>query len=318
MAQKFQGVIPPIVTPLTIDGQLDHESLARSIEHMLAAGVDALFALGSSGEVAFSTDERRREVIDCAIQTIGGRVPLLVGCIDMQTERVLEHARTAQALGADAIVVTAPFYALGGAVEVENHFRQLADSLEVPLVAYDLPQCVHTKLDGRMLVRLGQEGVLACVKDSSGDDVAFRFLLDDNRAAGSPLTLLTGHEVVVDGAYLAGADGSVPGLGNVDPGGYVRMWHAAQAGDWEAVRQEQSHLARLMRICTVTSGVTGFAAGVGAFKTALALMGVFTSNQMPRPVSRLQGENVEAIARVLADCGIPLEHTPAQVSTGTS
>lgn len=68
------------------------------------------------------------------------------------------------------------------------------------------------------------------MKDSSGDDVSFRFLLQDNERAGHPLSLLTGHEVVVDGAYLGGADGSVPGLANVDPAGYVRQWNAYQAG----------------------------------------------------------------------------------------
>ncbi len=317
MTHKFAGVIPPVVTPLTADRQLDRVSLKRSIQRLLDAQVDGLFVLGSSGEVAFSTDQRRREIIQVAVETIGKRVPLLVGCIDMQTERVIEHAQVAASLGAEAIVATAPFYALGGSAEIEEHFRQIAQSVDLPLFAYDLPQCVGKKLDFDLLVRLGQNGVLAGVKDSSGDDVSFRFLLDDNRRAGSPLTLLTGHEVVVDGAYLAGAAGSVPGLANIDPDGYVRMWQAAKAGDWQSVRREQDRLSALMRIVTVTSGVTGFAAGVGAFKTALALMGVFDTNQMPRPVATLQGENVQAVADVLQECGIEMERTPAEVSAST-
>src|SRR5699024_10496671 len=153
------------------------------------------------------------------------------------------HVRRAEEIGADGIVATAPFYAITGPEEIEAHFRAIAAATDLPVFAYDLPVCVHVKLDGDMLTRLGADGVLAGVKDSSGDDVAYRRLVAKNRAAGSPLVLLTGHEVVVDGTYLAGGNGSVPGLGNVDPAGYVRMDRAARAGDWETVRAEQDRLA---------------------------------------------------------------------------
>lgn len=155
-----------------------------------------------------------------------------------------------------------------------------------------------------MLLDLAKEGVLDGVKDSSGDDVSFRFLLQDNRNAGNPLSVLTGHEVVVDGAYLGGADGSVPGLGNVDPAGYVRQWNAYQAGDWEAVRTEQDRLASLMRITGVAKSVMGFGAGVGAFKTALKILGVYSSNQVPEPVSALNAEEEQAIADILSAHGL--------------
>lgn len=304
MSPRFSGVIPPVVVPLTEDRQLDVASFQASINRMIDAGVDGLFFLGSSGEVAFSTDERRDEVLKVAVDTVAGRVPVLAGVIDMQTERMIEHARRAEAIGVDAVVATAPFYALGGPAEIEANFRAIHEAVELPLFAYDIPVCVHKKLGVDLLVRLGKEGVLAGVKDSSGDDVSFRFLVRENERAGHPLTLLTGHEVVVDGAYLGGADGSVPGLANVSPEPYVAQWKAAQAGDWAEVSRLQDHLADLMRIATVTSGVTGFGAGVGSFKTALWLMGIFQTNQMPRPVAPLEGENVERIADVLREAGL--------------
>ena len=230
-------------------------------------------------------------------------MPVFVGIIDTETERVLEHGRRAEELGADVLVATAPFYALGGEAEVEEHFRILHAELDLPIFAYDIPVCVHTKLSWKLLARLGAEGVLAGVKDSSGDDISFRYLVQENEKNGHPMSLLTGHEIVVDGAYLSGADGSVPGLGNVDPDGYVRMWKAAQAGDWATVKTEQDKLNELSHIFDVTTGVTGYAGGVGAFKTALMLMGIYETNQMPRPVKKLEGDNVEAIRRVLVDCG---------------
>lgn len=315
----FQGVIPPVVTPLTAEGELDKVSYKRSIDRMIDAGVDGLFILGSSSEVVFSTDTRRREIVEAAMQAVAGRVPVFVGCIDTETNRVIEHAKVAQELGAAALVATAPFYALGGVAEIERHFRLIHEAVpQLPLFAYDIPVCVHVKLPNDLLLRLGQEGVLAGVKDSSNDDVSFRFLIDANNKAGHPLTLLTGQEVVVDGAYMAGADGSVPGLANVEPTGYVRMWKAARAGDWTTVKAEQDTLADLMRIVLVTRGVQGFGAGVGAFKTALALLGVFDTNQMPDPVRPLQGENVEAIAEVLHGVGLPLARSAEEVSAATN
>ena len=300
----FSGVVPPVVTPNTPDHQLDIVSFERSINRLIEAGVDGLFFLGSSGEVVFATDERRDQIVREAVRIVDHRVPVLVGIIDTETERVLEHGRRALALGADALVATAPFYALGGPADVEEHSRILHQELDAPLFAYDIPVCVHTKLPWKMLARLGAEGVLAGVKDSSGDDVSFRYLVQENEKNGHPLTLLTGHEIVVDGALLSGADGSVPGLANVEPEGYVRMWKAAQEGNWAEVKREQDRLNEISHIFDVTSGVQGYGAGVGAFKCALNLMGIFDSDQMPRPVKPLDGQNREAIKQVLIANGL--------------
>ncbi len=303
-AFKISGVVPPVVTPDTPDHELDVASFERLINYMIEAGVDGLFFLGSSGEVVFSTDERRDQIVREAVRIVDHRVPVLVGIIDTETERAIEQGKRAIALGADALVATAPFYALGTMADVENHFRILHEELDAPIFAYDIPVCVHTKLPWKLLAKLGAEGVLAGVKDSSGDDISFRYLCQENEKLGHPMSILTGHEIVVDGAYLSGADGSVPGLANVEPHGYVRMWKAAQAGDWAQVKAEQDRLNEISHIFDVTTGVAGYGGGVGAFKTALWLMGIFESNTMPRPVKALEGDNVEAIRKVLADNGL--------------
>ncbi len=300
----IRGVIPPVIIPLTEKRQLDIPSFSRSIDRMIDAGVDGLFFLGSSGEVAFLTDAQRQHVLSEAIALVRGRVPILAGIIDMETLRVIDQAKRAEALGVDGLVATAPFYALGGPKETERHFRAIRENTDLPLYAYDLPNCVHTKLEPEMLVRLGRDGVIQGVKDSSGDDVEFRWLVLENEDAGHPLQLLTGHEVCVDGAYLAGADGAVPGLANVDPVSYVEQWRAYQAGDWLKVKEIQDHLARLMFVTRRVKATVGFGAGVGAFKTALWQMGLFETNQMREPVQALTGDDVIAIVDVLKSEGM--------------
>lgn len=301
----FSGIVPPIVTPLTLEGEVDTTSLERLLSLQIEAGVDGLFVLGSSGEVGYLTDAQRAQVVQTAIGHVGGQVPVLVGVNDMTTNRVIAVAEQAREAGADAIVATAPFYAITDAAETATHFRSIHAAVDLPLFAYDVPVRVHSKLSPAMLVELGREGVIAGVKDSSGDDVSFRMLL--RQSAGlENFAVFTGHEVVVDGCLLMGASGAVPGLANVDPHGYVRLWRAAQAGDWAAAKAEQDRLTDLFSIVEApTPGrVSAGAAGLGAFKTALALRGVITGNTMCAPMLSLDQSETATIKVVLEQAGL--------------
>ena len=314
MAIRTMGPSGQYETGLDAAGSALPELLAPAggLDQMLAAiaaGADAIYAgLGDfNARVSahgFTDDEFAR---GCAVAHAHGvrvYVTLNVFVFDDELSDAVALGAHALELGADALVATCPFYALQGMTEVEEHFRILHEELDLPIFAYDIPVCVHTKLPWKLLAKLGAEGVLAGVKDSSGDDISFRYLVQENEKNGHPMSILTGHEVVVDGAYLGGADGSVPGLANVEPEGYVRQWKAAQAGDWATVKAEQDRLNEISHIWDVTSGVQGYAGGVGAFKTAMNLMGIFDSPTMPRPVKAMTGENVEAIKKVLQDNGL--------------
>ena len=187
MSSTIRGVVPPLAIPLK-DGELDVPSLERHINRMIDAGLDGLFVSGSTGEVAFSTAERRAQIQREAVRIVDGRVPLLVGVIDTETERVIENIKAVEEIGgATGVVATAPFYALGGETEVERHFRLLKENTSLELWAYDIPVCVHTKLSPDLLMRLGRDGVIDGVKDSSGDDV-WRTRPPATRCSCSPAT----------------------------------------------------------------------------------------------------------------------------------
>ncbi|MFG2564897.1 dihydrodipicolinate synthase family protein [Streptomyces sp. NPDC048567] len=302
---RHTGVIPPVVTPLTADGELDLPSLERVVAHLIDGGVTGLFALGSSGETAYLTPGQQDRVIEAVTAAAGGQVPVLVGAIETTTNRVVERARRAAELGADAVVVTAPFYTRTHATEIDRHFRDVAAALDLPVLAYDVPVCVHSKLDPELLLPLAADGVLAGVKDSSGDDGSFRRLVIGARELPG-FSVLTGHELVVDAMMLGGADGSVPGLGNVDPHGYVRLHEAAVRGDWAAARAEQDRLVALFDIVRAARPGTASAtaAGLGAFKTALMLRGVIATNVMSPPMRPLDAAETAAVAACLDRAGL--------------
>lgn len=304
-APRFSGVIPPLVTPRTRDGDIDPASLECLVEHVLDGGVAGVFALGSSGETPYLTTAERELVLRTTVTAVAGRVPVVVGVNEQTTARVVAEAQRLADAGADALVVTSPYYALSDEREVEAHFHAAAAATALPVFAYDVPVRTHCKLAPALVERLARDGAIVGVKDSSGDDVAFRLVLRRTRDIAG-FSALTGHEVCVDGAMLAGAAGSVPGLANVDPAGYVRLDEAARRGDWAAVRAEQDRLADLFAIVFApTPGrVSPGAAGLGAFKTALALLGVIDDNAMSAPMLALDADERARVAAVLERAGL--------------
>jgi 4-hydroxy-tetrahydrodipicolinate synthase len=301
---RFEGVIPPVVTPLTEGFAVDYPSYTRVLEHLIAGGVHGLFVLGSTSEVVFHDEATRRKIIEHTVKVVNRRVPVLAGVIDPATDRMIAHARTAQTIGVDAVVVTAPFYTRTSQPEIVDHFRYVRDALDVPVVAYDIPVCVHSKLERASIGTLAREGAIAGVKDSSGDDGNFRYLLTD--LADLPdFFLMTGSEIVVDSVLAMGAHGVVPGLGNVDPHGYVRLWDAARRGDWAAARAEQQRLCALFEIVWIgTPRTSAGASGVGGFKTAMRRLGIIDTNIMARPQRSLNEAEAARIEPILRATGL--------------
>jgi len=300
----FTGVVPPVVTPLNADFTVDYASFTRVLENLIDAGVHGLFVLGSTSEVVFHDAETRKAITEHAIKIANGRVPVLVGVIDPTTDRVINHSLIAKAAGADAVVVTAPFYTRTNQAETIDHFRYIKDAVDLPIIAYDIPVCVGLKLDRKTTVTLAKEGAIVGLKDSSGDDGNLRYVLADMKGDANFFGM-TGSEIVVDSVLAMGAHGVVPGLANVDPAGYVKLWNLVQAGDFAGARAEQERLCALFEIVWISTGRTSAgSAGVGAFKTAMRSLGIIANNTMARPQRALNDEETGKINAILKATGL--------------
>ncbi len=163
----FDGIIPPLVTPLTAEGEVDVASLKRLTRYTVDGGVDGLWVLGATGQFHTLTERQRSVVTDTVIQEVNGQVPVLIGCIDSGSERCIERAKMAKASGADAIFATTPIYDKVTQVEVFTHFRRIRESVDIPMLAYDASYATQTPMEIATVVELAEEGTLVGIKDSA-------------------------------------------------------------------------------------------------------------------------------------------------------
>lgn len=308
----LKGVVPPVCTPFTADYRVDEKSLRNLINHLIDGGVHGLFILGSTSEVAYLTDENRAEVIRITMDEVKGRVPVVVGAIDTTTLRVIEHVKVAVAAGVEGIVITAPFYVRTHPAEIANHFRLVKKACpNTPIYAYDIPIAVNgVKLDLGTLTTLAKEGVIHGVKDSSGNDAGIRaVILGIKKLNLDNFVVLTGSELTVDSALMFGADGVIPGIGNIDPAGYVKIYDLVKSGDFAGARKEQERLFEMFGLVDVGAAdrMGRGSSAIGAFKAGLKLLGIIEDARTAPPAIPLNENEIAAIKPFLTQAGLQLK-----------
>jgi 4-hydroxy-tetrahydrodipicolinate synthase len=208
------GVVCPIVTPLTSSGELD-EDVFRQLIDALVPDLDGLFVLGSSGELTRLPDRVVGRTARVATEQVGGRIPVYLGIGDTGLDRTLERAERLADVGADYLVVSAPFYyPVTPDALLVGYFEAIADRVPRPIVLYNIPQTTHVPLPPDVVRMLAPHPRIVGIKDSAGDPFQFAQLLavrtDDFR-------LLQGREELTASSTWAGADGVISAMGNFAP-----------------------------------------------------------------------------------------------------
>lgn len=296
---QLHGIIPPMCTPLTDAGEIDLPSVGTLVDHLVNGGVHGLFALGSTGEFASLTGRQRAALLEATVAAARGRVPVLAGILDTSTSRCIENGLAAQAAGADALVLAPIYYYRASQAELCDLFRAVRAAVDLPLIAYDVPTAVNTKLECDTIARLAAEGTIAGLKDSSGATEGFRRVLLATR--GTSLRAFTGSELIIDACLRMGAHGSVPGLGNVFPAEYVQIYNLARAGDWDGAAAMQERLLACFYEL-ITQGDPGYSASssaLGGFKTGLKLRGAIGSTRVGAPLHSFGPAEEQRVADVM-------------------
>ena len=226
---RHGAVSPPIVTPFDADGDVDTDALADHVDALVAAGLDGMVPCGTTGEFASLTDAERRTVIETVVDAADGRVPVIAGAADTSVAGVRERLETADALGADAALVTLPYYHTSTAPAGQRAFLDaVADDAPLPIYLYDIPSTVGEPIDPDVLAAVAEREAIVGLKDTSADVSAVDVAVD---RTPDEFTVFQGVDALLYPSASLGVDGGIHALSQVIPEVFVALGEALRAGD---------------------------------------------------------------------------------------
>lgn len=295
-----RGVIPPLVTPLTRSGELDAAALGRILERMIHAGVDGVFALGTTAEAPSLSHAMRFEIVRAVCEMANGRVPVLVGVTDTSLEEAIELAVHAHQCGAVAAVAAPPFYFPVTQDELFEFMKLLASASPVPVFLYNFPGMTKINFELDTLKRLARLPNVTGLKDSSGDLDYFRAALHAVAEVDDFAVFMGPEEMLAEGLHL-GAAGGVTGGANLFPELFVGLYRAVIEGRAEDERRLQ---ARVTEISEKIYELGGYGSGfLRSMKAAMAICGL-CENVMAPPHLPLDEARCELVRARLEEMGL--------------
>ncbi|MDL2406591.1 dihydrodipicolinate synthase family protein [Rhizobium calliandrae] len=166
---KFEGIYTPAITPLGQDGQIDRPAFAAVLESLMEAGVHGIIVGGSTGEYYAQSPQERFDLGAYAKDVIGNRTPLIIGTGATRTEDSVEYAKSAKEIGADAILVSSPPYALPTERENAIHALTVDRAANLPMMLYNYPARMGVMMGNEYFSRVGKSRNVVAIKESSGD-----------------------------------------------------------------------------------------------------------------------------------------------------
>ena len=284
------GIVCPLVTPLTPDGDLD-EAVLRALIDGLVPRLDGLFVLGSSGELTWLPDDVAARVVEVAVDQVAGRVPVYAGVGDTGLERTLARADRLAIDGVDYLVVTTPFYyRVGSEPHLVDYFVTIAERVAAPVLLYNIPQNTHLPLVPDLARVLAAHPRIVGIKDSAGDWFAFEEFLT---LRADDFSVIQGREQLAAISFWSGADGLISGMANFAP----RLLQELAA----AIAEQRPRADALGLQAEVNDLAAVFAQGewLAGLKYALRALG-WDVGDPSRPIPSCDAPQRQVIDRILA------------------
>lgn len=286
----LKGIIPPMVTPLTANGELDDEGLKRLIEHLISGGVHGIFLLGSNGEAPSLTYELRKELISKACEYIDNRVPVLVGITDTSFNGSIDIAEHSKKVGADAVVVAPPYYFPISEEEMIDYLENLIPKLPLPFLMYNMPSCTKLHLSLKTVRRAKELGAVG-IKDSSGDIDYLHALIEEFKDTPE-FAIIVGTESFLSDTIKHGGHGAVAGGANFFPKLFVDLYNASMERNEQAVTELDGKVKYIYNtIYSVGMHESRFTKGI---KCALSVMEI-CDDHMAMPLRKFDSKKREKI-----------------------
>lgn len=288
----FTGAATALVTPFTDDG-VDYEAFEGLINWQMESGIDALVALGTTGEPSTMTDREKEEVLTFVIARANKRVPVIAGTGGNDTQKVIAASRRAQELGADALLVVTPYYNKTTQHGLVAHFQAVADSVERPVILYNVPSRTGLNITPETLSILADHPRIAGIKEASGDIAQITEMF---RRCHDRIAIYSGDDAYALPVLSLGAEGVVSVLSNLCPAQVHELIAAYHRGDHEKPRALQFRYNPL--VAQLFSEVNPV-----PVKTALSMMGK-CHDTVRMPLVPMLAPNRDALAEEMRNVGL--------------
>ena len=273
----FTGMATAIVTPMKSDLTVDFEALGAFIDFQIDEGIDAIVAVGTTGESATLEPWEQKEVIRFTVERVAGRVPVIAGVGTNNTAHVLENVKNACEVGADALLAVTPYYNKATQNGLIAHFTAIADASTVPVVLYNVPGRTGCNLLPKTVAKLAEHEKIVAIKEATGNMAQMVELM---ALCGDKIDIYSGEDALTVAMMAMGAKGTISVLSNVVPAASVAMTNFAKAGDFKAAAALQCRMLPLIN--ALFSEVNPIPA-----KAAVAAMG-FGEEHLRMPLSKME------------------------------
>jgi len=238
----IKGSLVAIVSPMRDDGSLDYDAYRRLIEWHIAEGTNGIVAVGTTGESPTVDHEEHCELIRVAVETVRGRVPVIAGTGGNSTTEAIELTAYAKGVGADATLQVVPYYNKPTQEGLYQHFRKVAESVDLPVILYNVPGRTVADLSTETTLRLTQVPGIVGLKDATGDLARASDLL---KRAPKPFAVYSGNDDTALALMLLGGHGVISVTANLAPRLMAELCKAALAGDLSGARALNNRLLPL-------------------------------------------------------------------------
>jgi len=225
LANQLYGVYVVNCTAFDADGLVDEAAFRRHVRFLLdEGGVHGLIPAGSTGEFAALTEAERKKAVEMTIDEAAGKVPVVAGAAAVSTRDTIMYARHAQEAGADAVMIVPPYYCHPTERELYEHYRSVAESIDIPLMLYNNPWTSGVDMRPPLIARLAEIENISYIKESSGD---MKRVSEIMRLCGDKMTVFCGADDLALEMFAVGVQGWVAAPGNVIPRQCAQLYELA-------------------------------------------------------------------------------------------
>jgi 4-hydroxy-tetrahydrodipicolinate synthase len=242
---NLQGCGTALVTPFRPDGSLDEPSLRSHVHWQIASGINLLIPCGTTGEAATMSDNEWLRVVEITVEAANGRVPVFAGATHNSTrEAVVRAQRLGKIHGLSGILTANPYYNKPGQEGQYQHFRAIAEAVDLPVMLYNIPGRTGANLEPATVLRLAEIPNIVAIKESSGNMVQITELLTQTPRA---FQVLAGDDALALPTIALGGCGLISVASNAIPQQMAQMVNAALNGNWIAARRVNRHYFPLLQ-----------------------------------------------------------------------